>query len=327
MEFSIIIPTRNRPALLKLAVESVIQQTFKSFEIIVVNDGSDPKFAGDYQALEAEYKGRLTVLHLEQSMNGHGQSYAMNMGVNLAQGKYIGLLDDDDFWIEPEHLLTAHTHLCAANADVYFTDQQAYQNLQPTGKTIWLAGLADKIRRRQSKNGSGVYQVCVADLMEHNGFAHLNTTIVSRKLYQSIKGLDENIRYECDRDFYLRIIDQAETILYNPQETSRHNIPDPKKADNMSTLVTDLEKMGFRLALLDKAILFAKHPDIAKHAQQHKAYTLKYIADTLARQRKYHPAFYYAKEALLIGFTLKWLAFCIYLFCKPFLPSSANLNN
>lgn len=316
MEFSIIIPTRNRPALLRLAVESVIQQTHESFEIIVVNDGSDPQFAKDYQALEAEFKDRLKVLHLEQSMQGHGSSYALNMGARLAQGNYIGLLDDDDFWIDKDHLQTAYSHISAANADVYFTNQQAYQNQQPTGKKIWLAGLEDIIKPTHTQNGNGSYQVSVADLMKHPGFAHYNTTIVSRKLFLSIKGLDENIRYENDRDLYLRIIDRAESILYNPKEVSRHNIPDPKKTDNLSTAVSDLEKMAFRVTLLDKAIMFAKHPDIVRHAKLHKAYTLKFIAETLAKQQKYGSAAYYAKEALLPGFTIRWLVYCVFLLAK-----------
>ena len=82
MEFSIIIPTRNRPALLKLAVDSVIQQTFKSFEVIVVNDGSEPQFDDAYKELENEFKGQVKVVNLERSINGHGPCYAINMGVS-----------------------------------------------------------------------------------------------------------------------------------------------------------------------------------------------------------------------------------------------------
>lgn len=313
MEFSIIIPTRNRPALLKLAVESVIRQTFKSFEVIVVNDGSEPQFEDAYKALEHEHRGQVKVLNLETSISGHGPCYAINMGVAKARGKYLGFLDDDDFWIDDNHLATAHATVTKTDADVYFTNQEAFKNNQPTFLKLWLATLEDKIKVTHTANDSGAYQVSVPDLMDHGGFSHMNTALVLRTLYQGIKGMDENIRYEGERDFYFRLIDHAKTIIYHPKVTARHNIPDIKKSDNVSTSASDLEKALFRLYFLDKTILFSKHPEIIKHAKQYKIYALKFIAETLTKQNKHGLAFFYAKEALLTGFTIKWLLFTAYL--------------
>jgi glycosyltransferase involved in cell wall biosynthesis len=228
MEFSIIIPTRNRPALLKLAVESVIRQTFKSFEVIVVNDGSEPQFEDSYKELEHEFKGQVTVVNLERSMNGHGPCYAINMGVANAQGNYVGFLDDDDFWVDDDHLATAHENFTKTNADVYFTNQEAYKNNQPTFLKLWLATFEDKIKVKHTANNNSAYQVSVSDLINNGGFSHMNTALVLRKLYQDIKGMDENIRYEGERDFYYRLIDHAKTITYHPKITARHNIPDIK---------------------------------------------------------------------------------------------------
>jgi glycosyltransferase involved in cell wall biosynthesis len=312
MEFSIIIPTRNRPALLKLAVESVIRQTFKSFEVIVVNDGSEPQFEDSYKELEHEFKGQVTVVNLERSMNGHGPCYAINMGVANAQGNYVGFLDDDDFWVDDDHLATAHENFTKTNADVYFTNQEAYKNNQPTFLKLWLATFEDKIKVKHTANNNSAYQVSVSDLINNGGFSHMNTALVLRKLYQDIKGMDENIRYEGERDFYYRLIDHAKTITYHPKITARHNIPDIKKSINVSTAVSDLEKMLFRLYFLDKTILFSKHPEIIKNAKQHKIYTLKFITEVLTKQNNHDLAFFYAKEALLTGFTIKWLLFTVY---------------
>ena len=70
--------------------------------------------------------------------------------------------------------------------------------------------------------------------------------------------------------------------------------------------------------------LFHEHPDIVKHAKQHKAYTLKHIAEVLAKQNKYGPAVYYAKEALLTGFTIKWLLYSAWLLIKSIGSSSKH---
>jgi glycosyltransferase involved in cell wall biosynthesis len=313
MEFSIIIPTRNRPALLRLAVESVIRQTFKSFEVIVVNDGSEPQFEDAYNSLEDEFKGQVKVLNLERSVNGHGPCYAINMGVANAQGNYVGFLDDDDYWVDDDHLATAYENFTKTNSDVYFTNQEAFKNNQPTSLKLWLATLEDNIKVKHAENNDSAYQVRVADLMNHGGFCHMNTALVLRTLYLYIKGMDENIRYEGERDFYYRLIDHAKTITYNPKITSRHNIPDINKSDNVSTSTSDLEKMLFRLYFLDKTILFSKHLEIIKHAKQCKIYTLKFITELLTKQKKHDLAFFYAKEVLLTGFTIKWLLFTVYL--------------
>ncbi|MCX7097485.1 MAG: glycosyltransferase family A protein [Methylococcales bacterium] len=313
MEFSIIIPTRNRPALLKLAVDSVIQQTFASVEIIVVNDGSEPHHEAAYNELAEGYKGQVKVLTLERSMNGHGPCYAINMGVAAAQGTYVGFLDDDDIWIDDDHLATAHENFTKTTADAYFTNQEAFKNGQPTSLQLWLATLEDQLKGKRAPD-NGTYTVDIPELMVQGGFCHMNTALIRRSLYQAIKGMDENLRYEGERDFYYRLIDRANTLLYNPKITARHNIPDLKKSDNVSTSASELEKMLYRLNFLDKTLLFSKHPDLIKHAKQHKVYTLKQIVEILTKQAKHDLAFYYAKEVLLVGFTFKWLLYSGYLF-------------
>jgi hypothetical protein len=155
----------------------------------------------------------------------------------------------------------------------------------------------------------------------------MNTALVLRTLYQDIKGMDENIRYEGERDFYFRIIDHAKIITYHPKITARHNIPDIKRSDNVSTSVSDLEKMLFRLYFLDKTILLTKHTDIIKSAKQHKIYTLKFITEELTKQNKHDLAFFYAKEVLLIGFTIKWLLFTGYLLKNYLLYVAKHLLN
>src|SRR5208282_5367026 len=103
-DFSIVIPSRNRPALLRQAIDSVLAQRHLAKEIIVVDDGSDGDAVALYAKLADELAGRVTFLHLVRRPRGHGQSYAINFGAGAAAGNYIGMLDDDDYWIDPDHL-------------------------------------------------------------------------------------------------------------------------------------------------------------------------------------------------------------------------------
>ncbi|HEY5625426.1 MAG TPA: glycosyltransferase [Dehalococcoidia bacterium] len=99
---SVIIATRDRPHLLRVAVSSVIDQTFDSFEVLVVNDGE-----GDLRSLLDEFGDeRIQLL----SAGGRGKSHALNVGIKEARGRFIAYLDDDDLYY-PWHLQTLITAL------------------------------------------------------------------------------------------------------------------------------------------------------------------------------------------------------------------------
>jgi len=88
--FSVIIPTYNRTALLREALNSVFVQTFKDFEVIVVDDGSTDGTLEELQALGSR------VRSLRQQNAGPGA--ARNLGAQYATGEYLAFLDSDDLW-------------------------------------------------------------------------------------------------------------------------------------------------------------------------------------------------------------------------------------
>jgi glycosyltransferase involved in cell wall biosynthesis len=314
-DFSIIIPSRNRPALLRIAIDSVLAQRHPSKEIIVVDDGSDGDATALYRKMAEELAGRVKFLHLVHRPRGHGQSYAINFGASHASGTYIGMLDDDDYWIDPGHLSRAQAVLAESGgaADAYFTNQRAYANGGPVERPIWIENLAGIIAPTHAPDAHGAYTVSPSDLLKAVGYCHLNTTIVRKDLFKALGGLDENNRYDPDLDFYLRLIDRARLIKYHPAVTSRHNIPDPSKTANMSTLVSDIEKRLFQLAVFDKSALWAVHPEIREYCRTHKPYVLKKITEGLASRSEFATAAFYAREALLVGFSFKWLLFTLFL--------------
>ena len=87
---SVIIPTYNRAGLVARAVESVFEQTFRDFELIVVDDGSTDRT----EAALAVYGDGLTLLR----QANRGVSAARNRGLAEAKGRLISFLDSDDYW-------------------------------------------------------------------------------------------------------------------------------------------------------------------------------------------------------------------------------------
>ena len=313
--FTVVIPTRNKPELFKLALDSVLSQSFKNIEVVVVNDGTADDLLPAYKALEESYGSNIDFRYQVRRPNGHGQSYSMNTGAYVGSGKYLCFLDDDDYWIDTEHLQRAYSSIVSSNSEVdaYYTNQAAFflDNTKQNGN-VWIEDLTEKTNGLE-KDDSGAFKVTAEFLLTTRGFAHLNCSIIKRELYLTIKGMDENIRYECDRDIYLRTIDASETILYNPAVVSRHNIPDPKKSDNMSTLVSIFEKRLYQITVYEKAIMLSKKQCIRLHSKAGLSDIFKHITEEYIRLKQIKNAASYAKRATASNFTGKWWLFSKYL--------------
>lgn len=90
VDFSVIIPTYNRATLLNRTLESVLAQTFKDFEVIVVDDGSTDNTA----SVTASYQGKVRFFRQQN----RGPGAARNLGAKHAAGRYLAFLDSDDLW-------------------------------------------------------------------------------------------------------------------------------------------------------------------------------------------------------------------------------------
>src|ERR1700742_1929906 len=94
---SVVIPTRNRPALVLRAIESARRQTYRPIQIVVVVDGPDEASVKALQSVQDEH---LKIVALQENVGG---SEATNTGVRESGGEWIAFLDDDDEWL-PEKL-------------------------------------------------------------------------------------------------------------------------------------------------------------------------------------------------------------------------------
>ena len=90
-EISIIIPVYNVEKYLENCIQSILNQTFKNFELILVDDGSTDK-SGEICDKYEKIDSRIKVIH----KNNGGLSSARNAGLDIASGKYIGFVDSDD---------------------------------------------------------------------------------------------------------------------------------------------------------------------------------------------------------------------------------------
>lgn len=171
MQVSVIIPTRNRPDFLAQAIASVRAQSFRTFELIFVNDGDSPLAPPD--------DARIRVLTCTQ----HGGVHARQMGVDAARGDALAFVDDDDAWTDSAFLQDAVNAL-GQGADFVFGDGTL---VTPDGHMRIFAQDAD-----------------VHSLARDNTI--LASAIVYRRgLHNALGGFDINLPYYADWDWYLRV--------------------------------------------------------------------------------------------------------------------------
>jgi len=93
---SVIMPTYNRHQYIGRAIKSVLNQTFKDFELIIINDGGSQECEAIIESLKSD---KIRYFYIEHG----GLSHALNQGILSSRSKYIAYLDDDDRYF-PEHL-------------------------------------------------------------------------------------------------------------------------------------------------------------------------------------------------------------------------------
>jgi glycosyltransferase involved in cell wall biosynthesis len=189
-EISVIIPTFNRANLLERAIRSVLSQTYRDFEILVIDDASKDS---TQEMVQEKFKLELDagILRYMRNEDNIERSRARNKGMEMAEGVYIALLDDDDFWL-PDHMATLLDYLNRKPAvGIVYSN---YINLHDDGfAEIGMKGI---------KSGDGDYyrDLCIRRVLAHNSI-HL----FRKSVYDHLGGLNVNITYGEDREFFSRM--------------------------------------------------------------------------------------------------------------------------
>ena len=118
VKISIIIPVYNVERYIKECLISVINQTIKSKEIILLDDASTDNSLNILEEYEYEYPNLIRLIKLEKNK---GQSYCRNLGLDIANGEYIGFVDSDDI-ISPNMFEELVENAIKRNSDIAITE-------------------------------------------------------------------------------------------------------------------------------------------------------------------------------------------------------------
>jgi glycosyltransferase involved in cell wall biosynthesis len=186
-DISVILPTYNRPHLLREALASLCEQAGSSFEVIVINDAGC-----GVSAVMSEFSGRLDLRYVSLTQN-RGLPAARNVGVGCARGRYLAYLDDDDLYL-PDHLARLAERL----------------ERRPGVGLVY----ADVLLVKQRRAGDG-YRTVARRILAHeydratmlrDSFITPSAMMHRRECVEQVGGFDETLRwcYE-DWDFLLKV--------------------------------------------------------------------------------------------------------------------------
>ena len=128
---SIIVPTQNRIGLLKDALASAARQTYRNWEIVVVNDGGED-ISGVIGDLPRDVAAKTTALRLPTPT---GQARARNRAIEASRGEVLTFLDDDDIYL-PEHLQTLVAGMRESDAGFAYTLSEKVNERLVDGKRV-----------------------------------------------------------------------------------------------------------------------------------------------------------------------------------------------
>ncbi len=228
---SVIIPTYNRARCIGRAVRSVLSQSYRDFEIIVIDDGSEDN------TLEVltPYLENLTII---RNKKNRGVSHARNCGIARACGRLIALLDSDDYWL-PEKL-----------------DMQVdYMNSHPEAvacqtEEVWIRNGRRVNPRKSHKKMSG--DIFIPSL--RRCLVSPSAVIIRRSLLTSVGTFDEDLPACEDYDLWLRIGWKYPVELLN----SALVVKEGGHRDQLSRRVGCLDK--YRIYSLEKILRTAPLP-------------------------------------------------------------------
>lgn len=194
---SVIIPAYNSEKTIVKALDSVRKQTSSQYikEVLVINDGSTDNTKKVVENYKKEYD--TFPIQLINKDNG-GVSTARNMGLSLAQGNWIALLDSDDEWV-PNKIECQVAVLMRHKEIDFLGGNHTEQIIKVLGKKI------DRLYRPTVK------ELCI------KVFPQTSTVIFKKRIYDEIGGYDETRKYCEDGQFFLKICEKY-NYYYMPQQ-------------------------------------------------------------------------------------------------------------
>jgi glycosyltransferase involved in cell wall biosynthesis len=271
---TVIIPTYNRGWIVKEAVDSVLEQDFSDYELIVVDDGS----SDNTPAILKAYGKKITVLRQPNK----GVSAARNRGIAAASGRLIAFLDSDDRWLPRK--LSAQVKFFNTHPDAVINQTQEH----------WIRnGVRVNPKKRHHKFSGMIFERSLALCL-----VSPSAVMIKKSLFSIVGVFDENLPACEDYDLWLRIscrypVDLIETALIikrggHDDQLSKTMGLDKYRIQSLvkiidSDLLTPQQTQAALITLMEKCEVYAG--GCLKRGREEEAKYFHQLAEKYKKQR------------------------------------------
>ena len=198
-QVTVILPSWNRADWLKKSIDSVLEQTFRDFELIVVDDAS----TDSTQEILTIYSGKFRSITFAKNL---GVSAARNAAVKNCDSEWIAFLDSDDFWHPHKLQKQIAQTVIRAECPIHFTDE------------IWIRnGVRVNPKKKHQKLEGWIFKPSLELCLMSP-----STVLLRRELFEVHGLFDETLPICEDYDLWLRLTAQHQVALLNEKLMTRH---------------------------------------------------------------------------------------------------------
>ncbi len=210
--FSVVIPLYNKEAFIKKCVQSVLNQTFSVFEIIVVNDGSTDNSLENITKTDP----RLQVISIQHS----GVSKARNLGVEKARYSWVAFLDADDWWDE-NYLEEVHKAI----------KQFPKYRIFATGRTHVYEDYSKRYKAAYLPKEGESGEVDYLKVISTGNLPPINSSnsIIDKSLILAAKGFNNEMVAHEDHDLWIRLCCDNNILMINKALSFYRKIENPPR--------------------------------------------------------------------------------------------------
>ena len=232
MKISVVIPTYNRANTILRALKSVLNQSYKADEIIVIDDGS----SDETQEILKKFQDQIVLI----SQDNLGVSSARNRGIELCKNEWVAFLDSDDFWHKDKLKLQVEFH--TKNRDILFSHTNE----------LWIRD--DKVINQKSHHKKPQGEC----FLENLNFCKIapSSVMINKKILKDVGYFDQSLKVCEDYDLWLRVLYKYSVGLLHERLVTKYD----GEKNQLSYRYFAMDK--FRIYALEKHLNSRYHVEI-----------------------------------------------------------------
>ena len=225
---TIVVRTRNRPAMLRRALASIDSQTYRNFEVVVVNDaGDEAEVRSVIDPLDAAFKKAITIVTNEVS---NGREAALESGFNASRCPYYAIHDDDDSW-HPDFLAKTVAYL-----DEHTEAGGVATRCQVVRERVRADGTCIEIDRETLSTDN--HGLSLVDVMVEN-YTPPISQLIRRETADRVGHWDGSLQTQADWEFNLRLLADSPVGFIDEEPLAYWHHRDTMDASLGNSIVTD----------------------------------------------------------------------------------------